>query len=159
MRTGIRLLAIAALILPIIAVGLAAQDSGGKAEPYNETIEKFFSLISAGDYGGAIDYIYTGNPWFSVKSDDIQQLRSQFVGLGALVGVYISHELLVEEKMGGRLVYLNYFVAMERQPMSFRFMFYKPQDTWLIQSFEYSDDIDEWLREIAKARLLDGDKD
>jgi hypothetical protein len=158
MKTVIRLLAIAALILPIIAVSLTAQDS--KADgPYGETIEKFFALIKDGDYGGAIDYIYTGNPWFSVKSDDIQQLRSQFVGLSALVGDYISHELLVEEKIGGRLVYLNYFVAMERQPMSFRFMFYKPQDTWLIQSFEYSDDIDEWIEEIAKARLLDDDED
>ncbi len=159
MWKGLRLLAIAAMILPIITVGLTAQDSGGKTEPYNETIDKFFALIKDGDYGGAIDYIYAGNPWFSVKSDDIQQLRSQFVGLSGLVGAYISHELLVEEKIGGKLVFLNYFVAMERQPMSFRFMFYKPQDTWLIQSFEYSDDIDEWIEEMAKARLLDDDED
>ena len=102
MWKGLKLLAISALILPIITVGLTAQDSKPDGA-YNETVDKFFALIKDGDYGGAIDYIYTGNPWFSLKSDDIQQLRSQFVGLSGLVGAYISHELLVEEKIGGRL--------------------------------------------------------
>lgn len=152
MRKKLIVSAICTFVFLAFVALIHAQDSGGKGELYNEIIGKFFSLIEDGEYWGAIEYIYSTNDWFSGKSDEIQTLRSQFTGLESLVGAYISHEILIEEKISDRLVYLVYFVAMERQPLSFSFQFYKPKDKWLFHSFAYSDEIDQWLEEKAKKK-------
>ena len=51
---------------------------------------------------------------------------------------------------------MEYFVAFERQPLRFSFQFYRAKDTWVTHSFEYRDDIDEWVKEKAKIRFTGG---
>ena len=122
-------------------------------DDYDQKIETFFSMIAQGTYGEAVDYIYADNPWMSVKSDDVSQLRSQFVGLKQLLGPYIGHTVMHKETLTDRYVYVWYFVATERQPIAFKFQYYKPADTWLLYSFAYADDIDEWVEERGKIQF------
>jgi hypothetical protein len=120
-------------------------------------VEQFFAKMKSGDYVGAVDYIYANNQWIAAKSDEIQQLRTQFDGLAELVGEYIGHELILTESVSGRFVYLHYFVMMERQPLGFKFQFYKPADKWLTFYFAYEDDIDDWIEERGKQRFVNGE--
>ena len=145
--------ALAIIIAAIIVVVWPGADTAkGSKGGYYDIVESFFTNVEAGDYGGAVDQLYANNPWISAKSDDIQQLRSQFLGLADLVGAYKGHTKIWEVGIEGKFVYLNYMVAMERQPLSFKFHFYMVDNQYRIHSFAYNDDIEELLEEKAKRK-------
>ncbi len=140
----------------VLAYGIAG--ASDENDSYHDTINTFFEKLSTGNYADAINFIYADNPWFSAKSDDVQKLKTQFIGLDKVVGDYLDNELLIEEKVASRFVFIQYFVAFGRQPLSFNFEFYKPKDKWLTFSFSYSDDIDQLIEEKAKSKFIDLEK-
>ena len=124
-------------------------------DDYNQVVEQFFALIEKGDYGAAIDFIYADNPWISGKSDDVIKLRSQFVGLKDLLGPYIGRDLIHQEIVGDRYVYMWYFVATERQPIAFKFQFYRPGEKFMLYSFAYdAETIESWVEERGKVQFI-----
>ena len=149
MRIKILLMSVSVIIMFSIYIlhGDAQEKSSAR---YQEIIDSFFSQVKMGKYQEAIDYVYSDNPWLTAKSDEMQQLKSRFVGLPNLLGNYLDHELLVQEDAADRLVHLKYFVAFERSPISFTFEFYRSKDRWVFYSFSYADDVDDWLEERAK---------
>jgi hypothetical protein len=139
--------------LQMILLGQVAQ-----TEVYENRIETFFAKMADGDLEGAVDYIYSDNPWISNKMEDIENVKKQFVSLPDLVGAYLNHARIVEEKLVGRYIYIQYFVSFQRQPVSFTFEFYKPDKEWMIFSFAFADDIDTWVEEKAKQKYNSGGK-
>lgn len=133
------------------------QEPDSSDNAYLQRIERFFSKIDSGKYEDAINFIYSGNPWIADKYEDIENVKKQFISLPDLVGTYANHTLLVDEKIAGRYVYLYYFVAFDRQPVSFVFEFYKPEEKWMIFSFTFADDVDTWVEERAKRKFYSGD--
>jgi len=142
--------------LAVIAVLLPVRKAAGSNGEYHNKVATFFSMVESGKLQEGIDFIYADNPWISQKSDNVSQLKSQFVGLPSVVGEILSHDLLVEEVYSERFAYLYYFVATERQPLAFVFQFYKPEGTWMTYSFSYTGDIDEVFEEKAMG-LIEGD--
>jgi len=133
----------------LMAVDTAKCSKGG----YNDMVADFFAKLEIGDYGGALDQLYANNPWISAKSDEIQQLRSQFVSLPELVGEYKGNTKIWQVGIEENFVYLNYIVAMERQPLSFKFHFYLVDNEYRIQSFAYNDDIQDLLEEQGRQKF------
>lgn len=129
---------------------LLASISKGSQGDYQNRVDSFFAHIKDGKYKEAVDFIYSDNPRMSVKSDDIQKVKNQFTGLPDLVGSYLGHELLYKKVAADRFVHLHYFVVYERQPVSFKFEFYRPKNEWIIYSFAYDFNFDELLEEKAK---------
>lgn len=123
------------------------------ASEYEQKIEKFVSMLKAGKSAEAVDYIYSGNPWLARAADAVQNVKSQVVSLNKLVGNLKNHEKLQEVTAGGRFVHLTYLAAYERQPIRFRFEFYKPENTWIIFSFSLDDKLDDDLEAAANAKL------
>lgn len=123
------------------------------AAEYEQKIEKFFSILKAGKSAEAVDFIYSGNPWISRAADSIQNVKNQLVSMKKLVGDLNSHEKLQELSAGTRFVHLTYLAAYERQPIRFRFEFYKPADSWMIYSFSFDDKMDDDLESAANAKL------
>lgn len=148
----IRTAGIVAVIIGSVTFFAAADNNSDN--DYDKKIEIFFSQLQAGAYQQAVDFIYSDNPWISAKSDEVQKLKTQFVGLPDLLGSYLSYERLVKVTTANRLVFIQYFVAFERQPIKFTFQFYKPRDKWMIFSFSYADDIEEMLVEKAQYNFL-----
>lgn len=142
------------LLLLFMVLTLPVLSAFGAENDYETMIETFFSKMESGNYEDAINYIYADNPWFSAKSDDVQKLKTQFIGLNKIVGNYIDNELMTEEKAASRFVFVQYFVTFDRQPLSFNFEFYKPRDKWQTFSFSYADDIDKLIEEKAKQNYL-----
>ena len=142
-------LIIAALVIVGVGVPAAPAESD-----YHQKVNTFFSKLKAGKVTEAVEYIYADNPWISKDSDAVQNLKNQMASLDKLVGKYNSHEKLVEKVVADRYAYLYYFVAYDRQPLSFIFEFYRPQDDWMTFSFSFDTDIDDEIAEQAKEELL-----
>ena len=132
-------------LFPALAPAVAA-DSG-----FQPLVVKFFATLEAGEPLEALNELYATNPWMERAKDQVDKLKTQFTNLPELVGAYRSHSLLAEESVAERLVYMSYFVAYERQPIRFEFVFYRPRDKWILYSFSYDDKIDEDLKAQGRA--------
>ena len=91
-------------------------------------------------------------------TDAITNLKNQLEGLNEdYVGKYYGHELIVEKKLAESYILLNYLVKFDRQPIRYTFLFYQPDDKWLIYSFQFDGGIDDEIVEVAKLYYLDLD--
>lgn len=86
------------------------------------------------------------------------QLKAQFVSMGAVMGPYMSHTMLVETKVAGRFVYQHYFVAYERQPISIRIKYYKPGATWVCYGLQFDGNLADDIQKVADENLTFGAK-
>ncbi|MDT0558780.1 hypothetical protein RM697_08980 [Ichthyenterobacterium sp. W332] len=116
-----------------------------------EIVEKFFKEFEEKSIAIALDNLYEQNKWISRSSDAIIQLKSQMEGLNKdFVGEYYGYELILEKNINNSYKLMSYLVKYNRQPIRFTFQFYRPNDTWRIQSFQYDGNIDDELEEKAK---------
>jgi len=153
-RRHLLLCLFSAAVLMGITVLLSGESATGSVPECDSIISTFFGKVEAGDFGGAIDFVYANNPWMANKVDDIQSLKSQFMGLPQITGKYLGHEFMIEEEMTAKIIYVNHIVYMERQPLRFYFLFYKVNDQWMTYSFGYTDDLDEWIEEKIKTDYI-----
>ena len=147
-----KLTRLAVIIVSLIALpGLAIP-----SEPvgYEDMATKFFTLVSAGKSGEAVDALYKSNPYADKIADNIQQVKSSLASSEAMVGPYRGSSLILRKELGGRVAYLYYLVSYERQPLKFEFVFYRPGDKWVVQNFSFSDKILDDVRDFAKYDLM-----
>jgi hypothetical protein len=121
---------------------------------YTKQVDNFFSLYVDGKPVEAVDRLYSNNPWMATKTDVVTNVKTSIAGLSAVVGKYISRNVLVTETLGPRYVRIEYVVNCERQPLRFFFEFYKPSDVWMTFNFGYNSDLGEWISERAKAKVV-----
>ena len=148
-------------LIPVVLCGLvfaqpgAAEEGQEEAAPrtLDSTVEEFFAKVAIGEYKESIEFLYADNPWAAKIADQIDALKDKFVALPDVVGTYIAHDKVIEQKVSGRFVYLWYMVSFDRQPLSFHFTFYRPAEEWLVYSFEYRDDVKNLAEELAKRQL------
>jgi len=129
------------MVVPLSAASPASEPPDG----YEPIVDAFFSRLQEGKVDDAVDQLYASNPWMARSEDAVQQIKSQLGNLKSLVGEYASHDLIVRKTLGGRLVYLNYLVSFDRQPLRFEFQFYRPRDKWMTYSSSFDDEVDEDL--------------
>ena len=139
-----------AMILVVPALPVRA----GEAVPYQATTDRFFELLAGGKPIEAIDFIFSTNPFSARIADSVQAQKARFMGLESFIGKYLSHKKLLDVDMGDMYAYQLYIVAFERQPMSFKFKYYKPKDTWVTQSFVFGYDIDRIIEDLAVRQPL-----
>ena len=141
----------------LVAILMSASASGANGETgYEPLIQKFFKTFEAGKVNEAIDQLYTTNKWAEQQRDMIQNIKTQFAGVGGLVGQYRGRELVGTTTVGGRLVHVTYMVLYDRQPLRFEFQFYKPQNDWIIYSFSFDTKLSDELEASARADVAHG---
>lgn len=148
--------------VPIIAlalcVGIGAASFGADSIDrmgYYKIMDRFFDLVREGKPGEAIDAIYGTSPYRDKIADQVASLRAQFVSSSATsFGAYHSHETLIDREIAGRYAYLYVFVAYDRQPLKMEFHFYRANDTWVLQKFSYSADVDDDIATFSKYALI-----
>lgn len=136
-------------------LGLACPLAGQAADPDAE-IQAFIAMLKAGKSSEAVDKLYSGNPWMSNSSDAIQNVRTQLGSLDKMVGKLRNHEKLQDIEVGARFRYVSYLAAFDRQPVRFIFEFYKPEDTWMLFSFSFDDELDDDVEKSARAAIGGG---
>lgn len=70
------------------------------------------------------------------------------------IGAYINNYKLVEFNVAGQFVYQNYLVIYERRPIALKFKFYKPGKSWLLLSFSWDTDIDDYIERLVDQRIV-----
>jgi hypothetical protein len=123
------------------------------ADSYSSIPEKFFTYIKQGKTSEAIDYVYGTNKWISKDSDQVVNLKNQLSQLNKLVGNYVFHELIVEEKAGTRYVHLIYLVGFERQPLRFELKLYKPAEEWRFHGVSFDAKLTDDIEKQANDKL------
>lgn len=156
MTTRIDLLRAFAILLITCALALpcAAQDEPAETPAedqeqlsYQEQVDRFFTGLAGDDYAETFEQLYSSNPWF--KAEDLEQVRQQFESLPELVGTLHRHELMSEQHVTDRFVYLWYVGHFDRSPLSLYLKFYNPDGAWRLYSFEYKDDLGQLARDMA----------
>ncbi|MEO1022182.1 MAG: hypothetical protein AAFW89_06515 [Bacteroidota bacterium] len=118
--------------------------------------ERFFENYKNKGSDDAIDSLYASNKWISRAADALANLKSQISGLNEdYVGTYYGYELIVEKKLGDSFALQSYLVKYDRQPIRFTFLFYRPNEEWMLYSFQYDGNLGEELKEAANIYFLD----
>lgn len=158
MKPVIRLLIVCVILVQtaFVFAGENATNKPEKALSYQEQVKMFFDKIDRGQFKEALEELYSRNPWASQLQDQLNKLKGQFITLPDMAGAVHSHDLLIEQDLSDRYVLLWYVVSFDRAPLSFRFVFYKPKDSWVIYYFEYQDDLQALAKDMAQYRLVYG---
>lgn len=120
----------------------------------DQMVREFFGLYSTGKAEKAIDELYGRSEWLDRKSDDVRNLKMQLLSLGGLLGEYRGYQLLGTKDLLSDLVVHDYMVKYDRQPVRFRFSFYRARSEWAFYGFSFDDQLDEELKQAVKAIYL-----
>ena len=137
----------------LLFLGLILSVLPGKAQRTpEEIIRTFFATYVAGEEEKALDELYAHSPWISSKSDNVAHLKSQVVSMKALVGKLHGYEEMAQMYLTDHLVLYDYMVLYDRQPVRFRFTFYRADKEWITYSFSFDDTLDDELEEAIKGK-------
>lgn len=126
-----------------------------QSEEPNEIINTFFFEFEKSGSDVALDYIFSTNYWMEEYSKDaISNIKVDLKSFINLVGDYYSFEFITEKSIGHSFRLYSYLVKYDRQPIRFVFIFYKPNDKWMIYNFKYDIEIAEELEDAARAYRL-----
>jgi len=94
----------------------------------NDLIEKFFQTYAKGEQGKALDDLYAGMKWKDRIADDVAKLKGQFLSLSDMLGAYHGHQEIGRKDIAQALMIVDHVVMFDRQPVRFRFTFYRPEN-------------------------------
>ncbi len=114
-----------------------------------DLVNTFFKKYKDEGTGPAIDYIFGTNKYFT-NSAGISTLKGKLDSLRQSVGAYLGKDLIVQKSASNSLVFYSFLVKHEIQPIRFTFMFYKPQNDWVLYRFKYDDQMDSELEDAGK---------
>lgn len=145
----LRITILAAIILCISKQGLLAQTSP------DDHVFQFFKTFKTKGSATAIDDLYKPNPWINNTGDSVKKLKNQLAGLTEdFVGKYYGYEVITDRMVGKSLLLKSYMVRFDRQPIRFQFIFYKPDNKWIIYSFQYDGSLSSELEEATQLFML-----
>ena len=130
-----------------------------KAQTSTEALINQFFKIYEKSPQEAVSYIFSTNKWILERNKDgIENVKTQLTSFLGLVGNYYGYEKITEKRLGDTYKLVSYMIKYDRQPVRFTFIFYKPEDKWQLQNFQYDDNLDEELKESGKVFRLKKNK-
>lgn len=104
--------------------------------------EQIVSKASSGDLRAGFEL---ARPYVVIPQSEFDamlgQLELQLPVISARFGKSIGHELLRNDTVGGSLIQTIYIHKFEKHAMVWRFVFYKNDKGWVLNSFKYADDL------------------
>ena len=130
------------LVLFLLPATLLARDFKSETET-RAFSDKVMREVATGNLKGGFDQIvaaYTVVP--KVELDGlISQAMLQVPLMEARFGKSIGYEFISESRAGDSVIKYVYLHKFEKHAIVWQFVFYRPNQTWLINSFKYSDSI------------------
>ena len=123
----------------------------GKAqEPTDTWVKTFCASVAKGETDKAVDDLFTHIVLGGYPKDGIENLKGQLASTTKLIGKYHGYRLVAKRELATALRIEDYMVLFDRQPLRFRFEFYKPDGEWMLYSFSYDADLDDDLEQGVK---------
>lgn len=145
MKTRIILLT----IVMLSALALPAQPAEGPAP--KDFIEVFFKNLKEHSFKRSLEVFFKDTPY--VQPSDYRELVGKYAEIELQIGKFNGYELLVRKDVGTRYVIAYYVALYDRQPIVFKFQFYRPAAAWRAQQIEFGTDLDEWLEKSIEAEI------
>ena len=110
-------------------------------EPKKE-IDEFFKLLNSGKSQEAVDRLFSSNKWMKNQHDQVSAFKEQ-TGLlkKDLLGELNGFVLLGNKTFKKIYMSISYIALYERQPIRFKFEFYKPNDEWQFNGFSFDTEV------------------
>lgn len=130
------------LFLILVPSTLFARDfkSEGDTREFSDSVMR---EVATGNIKGGLDQIaaaYTVVP--KVEIDGIiSQAMLQVPVMEARFGKSIGYEFISESRAGDSVIKYLYLHKFEKHAIVWQFVFYHPSQTWLLNSFKYSDSV------------------
>lgn len=128
----------------LLGVAAAAQETALSTEQDARALaEATLERVIAGEYQAAFDDL---RPVWLFSPGELDTLLSTTVNQRATVaerfGESLDYAFVRRETLAGSLLRLTYVELTERHALRWVFQFYKPGDTWILNSVVWDDDVD-----------------
>jgi len=130
------------LVLLLLPVTLFAREfkSEGETRAFSDSVMK---EVASGNLKGGFDQlaaVYTAIP--KVEIDGlISQAMLQVPVMEARFGKSVGSEFISESRAGDSVHKYVYLHKFEKHAIVWQFVFYRPGDAWVLNSFKYSDSV------------------
>ena len=126
-----------------VAVGLVllVASAISHAQTPSERVEQFLRQVTTSESDKALDQLFAGSGFAETKPQDIVTLKSQTKMAMGLYGTPVGIEKIREEDFSPSLKRLVYLQKFEKYPVAWEFYFYKPKDTWVLNTLNFKDQI------------------
>lgn len=141
------------VLLSLLFILLACKISFAQSSP-EDIINKFFDLYKRDGSDKALDYIFSTNKYSGDSQEAINTLKENLRKTVSFDGAFCGYEPLSRKSAGQSFVMLTFLVKHDRDPLTFRVVFYKPIDKWQVQNFKFDNKMDDELEEASKGYRL-----
>ena len=104
--------------------------------------DQAMQLVTSGDFRGGINLL---RPYTTVQEIDLDSLVAQAeIQMPTMIARYgksLGYELLRNDTIGGSLIQVVYLQRLEKHAVVWRFILYRGSNGWLINTFNFADDI------------------
>ena len=128
------------LLLALLPASLIAKEFNSEDETKAFT-ESVMKQVATGNLKGGFEQLsaaYTAIP--KVEVDGIvSQALLQVPVMEARFGKSIGHEFVSENRVGSSVVRYAYLQKFEKHAIVWQFVFYRPTNSWILNSFKFTD--------------------
>jgi len=111
-------------------------------EAARELAKKVMEKIADGDTEGGVSLV---KPYFIIPDHEfagmLNSIRMQAPAIEQRFGKTIGTEFVALEEAGDSLMLIMYMQKFEKHVMRWKFYFYKPNDAWVLNTFNTDDQI------------------
>jgi hypothetical protein len=101
-------------------------------------IARFFNGLKAGDYSNAYETFLAGST-LGQQKEKMSVFISKTQEAFGLYGSLTDDEIFDNYSIGSNVLVLTYLSRHPRQPLRWRFIFYRPQKNWVIINMGFDD--------------------
>ncbi len=113
---------------------------------------RFFDLYKIeGGSDSAVSYLFATNKYTMDMGTQLDTLKAKLKQSIDYFGQFNGYDLITKKSAGPNYILFVYLVRHDREPLTFRMLFYKAADKWTIQTFNFNDSMDEELQSASKA--------
>jgi hypothetical protein len=101
-------------------------------------IAKFFNTLKSGDYANAYETFLAGSS-LGEQKEKMSAFISHTQDAFGIYGALYDYELYDNQSIGSNVLVLTYLTRHQRQPLRWRFIYYRAQSTWTITNLGFDD--------------------
>lgn len=104
--------------------------------------DRVMKEVGAGDMMKGIEYLRPYNVHTKAEFDNsLEQIKAQLPDMRKRFGLAIGFDFVTVEKIGDCLRQFVYLQKFEKHVLIWRFIFYRPRDQWLLNTFYFDDKV------------------
>jgi hypothetical protein len=123
---------------------------GSEVKILNGLVRDFFNKYKTEGADKSLDYIFS-----STKSvSGIENLKVKLDSVRSQIGEFTGYSQVAQKSVGDGMVLLSYLVKHKNNPLRFTFIYYKPEDHWVLYKFYFDTDLVEELEYSGKLYFI-----